>query len=293
MANSMVIFNGIRRRKIIKHYSNYFVLSMAFADFSVIFFTIPLMYVEYLVGFKWMSVYICQYVFQIREAFQGAAIFSISTLAILRLRQVFKHPLQQFSRRTCTLLVVAIWIVSFLVCSVPLMDVYTILPSGTCDPVWPKTRGKIHMSFICAIVISPMVIATIAYGIVIFKISNTLFSDSDSERQVKRNRSITVLLVMLIGSCWISYTPLSIYILLKLYTNVNVAVPTWHIVALLYIGGSALNPVLVLLTMPKDYRFNVECKRKQRVGVCCPKEPEKADLQSTNVELQDQNIIER
>ncbi len=291
LANTMVIVNGIRRRQVIKHYSNYFVLSMAFADWSVVFFTIPMIFVEYLVAFRWMSNYICTYILTIRETFQGAAIFSISTLAILRVRQVMTNPLRQFSKRTCRLLVAAIWIISFLVCTSPFYHVYEISDeTGTCEPNYGSSlRLKIHLTFVTCILILPMLVATISYGTVIVKVSNFLGTDPDSERVTKRNRGIAILLIMLILSCWISYTPLGVYLLVNVHFDITIDGLVWQVVTILYLGGSALNPILVLLSMPKDYRFNIECRRQRRVGAEQLNVDQKQILKSS-IPLKDQNM---
>ena len=294
LANSMVLFNGIRRRKMIKHFSNYFVLSMVCADLSTVVFAIPLMFVEYLVGFKWMSDFVCTYFLTIRETFQGAAIFSITTLAILRVRQVMTNPYRQFSKRTCRILVAGIWIISFLFCTVPFYHVYDIEDSGVCDPDYAShLRMKIHLTFITCILISPMLVATISYGTVIVKVTNILGSDHESERLTNRNRSIAMLLILLILSCWISYTPLAVYLLVDAYGNIDPDPEIWEVVTILYIGGSAINPVLVLLTMPKDYRFNISCRRRQRrVAALEPvMNPMQKEIIRSSIPLQDNNVI--
>jgi hypothetical protein len=111
-----------------------------------------------------------------------------------------------------------------------------------------------------------MLVATISYGTVIVKVSNFLGTDPDSERVTKRNRGIAILLIMLILSCWISYTPLGVYLLVNVHFDITIDGLVWQVVTILYLGGSALNPILVLLTMPKDYRLNIECRRQRRVG---------------------------
>lgn len=293
VANSMVLFNGIRRRKSIKHFSNYFVLSMAFADLGVIVFTIPLLFVEYLLGFKGMSTSICTYVFTTRETFQGASIFSVVTLAILRVRQVMTHPFKQFSKKTSKILVAAIWIISALIFTISLYDgIYNITETGVCDPDWPSDlRLKIHITIISCIFISPLVVATVSYGFIILKVTNlNIGSDPESERLTKRNRSIAMLMIVLILSCWITYTPLIIFLFVGIHSDIDQDPQIWRIVSVLFIGGSALNPVLVLLTMPRDYRFNIECKRQRRVGVDEPNAGQNEIVKST-IRLQERNVV--
>ena len=284
LANSMVLFNGIRRRKMIKHFSNYFVLSMTVADWSVLVFTVPMMFVEYLVGLKWMPNFVCTYILTVRETFQGAAIFSITTLAVLRCRQVMTNPIRQFSNSACKKLVAGIWIISFLTCTLPLYNVYSINDIGICDPVYVSiTNMRIHLTSIVCILLVPILVATVAYSAIIARVISFLGSDTDSDRAMKKNRSIAMLLVLLILSCWISYTPLAAYLMIKAYGNdIQINEKVWDItVVILFIGGSALNPILVLLTMPKDYRSKIKCRTPPRVGVQEQKVEQKESAKSS------------
>jgi hypothetical protein len=265
LANTTVIVNGIRRRSTIRHYSNYFVLSMAFADLGVVVYQVPIAIVEYTFGLPNMTQFTCKYVLPTRETFQGAAIFSVSVLAFIRARQVMSYPNKKISRCTCIILIVGIWLVSYVSCSLPLYFVYKVSPSGQCDAYWTNdTLKNVLLLFIAWLMVLPMIISTISYGYIIVKIRNTFTSFpnlNDSLR--RRNRNVKMLLICLMLSCWISYVPMAVFIIFELYTDVNFYV--WSIASILYVNGSALNPVLVLLNMSREYCCQLRCWRVPRV----------------------------
>lgn len=266
--NAMVIVNGIQRRNTIKHYSNYFVLSMAFADFGVVSMQVPYAIFEFTLGTPNLDQFTCKYIIQIRETFQGATIFSVSLLALLRARQVMSYPNEQASRRTCAILVAAIWLISYLINTLPLYFIYKVFPGGYCEADWSSENFmKVYITLIHCLLLSPLLIASVSYTYVIMKIKKTLRLNPN-EAWRKRNRSITFLLFALILSSWITYLPLAVYLILEIYTDVYFyGLYGWSIVSILYHGGSALNPVLVLVTMPFEYRSYVKCKREIRIDV--------------------------
>ena len=282
LTNTMVIVNGIIRRNTIRHYSNYFVLSMAFADLGVVTMQVPYAIFEFTLGTPNLDQFTCKYVIQIRETFQGAAIFSLSLLALVRARQVMSYPNEQVSRRTCIILIAGIWLISYLINTVPLYFIYKVFSGGYCEADWSsETFMKAYITVIQCLLLSPMIIASTSYTYVIIRIRKT-FRSNPNEAWRKRNRDITVLLFSLILSCWISYVPLAVYLMLEVFTDVDFyGLYGWSIVSIFYHGGSALNPVLVLVTMPFEYRCHVKCKRQTRIDV----PHELPNVQTDNVEI--------
>ncbi len=285
LANTMVIVNGIRRRNTIKHYINYFVLSIAFADSGVVVMQVPIAIFEYTLGIPNISQFTCKYVIQTRETFQGAAIFSVSLLAFVRVRQVMSYPNKEVSRRACIILIAGIWLMSYLSCTLPLYFIYEVWPDGHCDAYWSnQTLRRAYSTFIFCIILSPMIIATTAYTYVIIKIRDT-FSSIPNEGLRRRNRNVTVLLISLILSCWITYVPLAVFIMLQVYTDADFfGFYGWSITAILYASGSALNPVLVLVAMPCVYRCHVNCARRTRVDA--PLEMPQLDADNLKLHVQ-------
>ena len=264
LANTMVIVNGIRRRSTISHCNNYFVLSMALADLGVVVFQVPVAIFEYTFGIPNITHFVCKYIFTIRETFQGAAIFSVSFLAFVRVRKVMSYPNKSISKCTCIILIAGIWVMSFLLCSLPLFFVYKVLPDGQCSANWSNnTFKRVLLCLIAFLILLPMIPATISYGYIILKMRNAFASAPNSDIR-RRNRNVTMLLISLILSSWISYVPMAVFIVVALDTN-DVDFYVWSIASILYISGSALNPLLVLINMPREYCCHVQCRRVPRI----------------------------
>lgn len=289
LANTTVIVNGIQRRRTIRHYSNYFVLSMAFADLGVVVIQVPLAIFEYTLGMSNISQFTCKYVIQTRETFQGAGIFSVSFLAFIRARQVMSYPCQQVSRRTCRILITGIWLLSYLLCTLPLYFIYKVYPDGYCDPDWGgETVRRVYLTSIICVMLSPMIMATISYSYVICKVRNTR-SPIPNEGLRRKNRNVTALLISLILSCWISYVPIALLFMLEIYTDEDFyGFYGWSITAIFYVSGSALNPVLVLVTMPHDYRYCLKCKVNNVRPVGALQDPPKHRIDNVVMEYNNQ-----
>ena len=255
--NIVVITSGVRRRHTIKHYSNFFVISMAVADLGVVVMQVPIAIFEFTIGIPNISQFTCKYIIQMRETFQGAAILSISFLALIRARHIMSYP-KKVSKRTCVLVVLGIWLLSYLLCTLPMYYVYKVFPDGQCDADWRnKAVKKAYITLLFCIMLLPMVIATISYTYVMVKI-RSMFSET-----LPRRKNVTLLLLFLVISCWISYVPIAFYFMLAIHTDVHLSWYAWSVASIFFVGGSALNPVLVLLTMPREY--GIHCKRNSRV----------------------------
>lgn len=266
LGNSIIIVNGIRRRHAIRHYSFHFVLSLAFADLGVCAVTIPIEIYEEMVRPLKHTHFTCTYVMQIPQTFQGATIFSVTLLAVTRLCQIKFFPTRQFSRTLCVALISGLWITCFCIFTVPTFFIYETTPNGFCEPVYKnETFRDVFVTVIISMMIIPILFATIAYVYIIVKIRHTI-TPGCQNASTHRNRKMTILLILLILSCWVSYTPNVVFlILIRLHTMVDFnPLYAWSTASTFFYGGSAVNPVLILLTMPTEYGFSIHFVRRQR-----------------------------
>lgn len=268
LANLTILCNGARKLNQLKHSSNYFVLSLAMADLGVVLFSLPINIVEYTTGLN-ISQFTCAFVIPIRETFHCATMQSIAILALVRVKQIVKYPHVSISKRSCLMMVAVIWLNSYLLISLPFGFIFKIFPKlGTCEPVYTnRTIQRVHLTFTSAMLLLPMVVATVSYSTIIRKLKNTLnVSSSEEERTSRKSRNLSILLCLLITVSWISFVPLAIFTLCTIYEVIDATryLVTFSFIGICYYSSSAINPILVLI-LTREYRFTLP-RRKNRVG---------------------------
>lgn len=267
LGNLAVIFNGTKKSVLLKHYSNYFILSIAVADLGVVMMAIPINIVEYTSGLD-VGQFTCAFILPIRETFQCAAMQSVAMLGLARLRHITKQPHLPMSKRRCLIIVSVIWLSSYLLTSLPMAFVYKISADGVCDPVWMNDLlKKIHLTFTNAVLYSPVILVTISYLSILRKIKNLWRPNNNNEGMTRKSRNLSILLILMMTNCWISAMPLVVYITLLTYEIAEIPLVWYSVIGILYYSSSAINPILVLI-MKRDYRFQLpRCvQRKCRVG---------------------------
>lgn len=267
LGNLVVIFHGTKRRVLSKHYSNYFILSIAVADLGVVLMAIPVNIVEYTIGLD-ISQFTCAFILPIRETFQCAAMQSVGILGLARLRHITKQPHVPISKRTSLVIIAVIWLNSYLLISLPDAFVYKVTASATCDPEWSsELMKKIHITCTSAALYLPILVATVSYVAILKKTKNLWRPNSNVDAAARKSRNLSILLVLLMATCWISAMPLAVYMLLLTYHLVDIPLIWWSVIGILFYSSSAINPLLVLV-MNRDYRFQFprRMQRKCRVG---------------------------
>ena len=154
---------------------NYYLLSLAIADLGVLLIIYPMAVLKYL-NVPWIfGEKACYYMYPTVEIFYGASIWSITAITIERYRNVAGSKRYQIgymyrSRKRACLVIGMVWLVSFLVLSVPLYPVMSYESSyENCYPNWPDINGRNVMfltHFIALIVfgyVLPLVVIAFTY----------------------------------------------------------------------------------------------------------------------------------
>ena len=140
----LVILGRLRKTSM-----NYYLLSLAIADLGVLICIYPIAVVKYISPTRWLlGRVVCLYVLPTEEVFFGASIWSITVIAIERYVNIAgarKYRSGQPSHLRTSLIIMVVWLTSFLVSSVPLYPFMQDEP--TCHPRWPVTDGKPIMAY--------------------------------------------------------------------------------------------------------------------------------------------------
>ena len=142
VGNLLVCFVILSQAKM-KTSMNYYLLSLAIADLGVLLTNYPVVLLKYLFPLRWLlGKHACHYLYPTVEVFFGASIWSITAIAIERYRNIVgakRYQINHRSRGRTFVVIAVVWLVSFLVASVPLYPVMDYHPTReTCRPAMPN-----------------------------------------------------------------------------------------------------------------------------------------------------------
>ena len=134
---------------------NYFVRNLAVADLGILLMSFPLAVIKEQDPYHWpLGECFCRYVTPLNDIFFGVSVWSITLIAVDRYRAIVRGALPKRGSaifKSARRMVVGVWILSFLIISVPLytvMDFIDYRPDFNmtdCTPRWPNIEGGDEM----------------------------------------------------------------------------------------------------------------------------------------------------
>ena len=137
---------------------NYFIRNLAIADLGIVILSFPLAVVKEQYPYHWpLGECVCRYVFPLGDVFHGVSVWSITLIAIDRYRAIVRGILPKRNTaafKSARWMVASIWILSFLIISLPLYLImefidYSVYQPSTdmvdCTPNWPNMEGADEM----------------------------------------------------------------------------------------------------------------------------------------------------
>ena len=129
-----------------KSVMNCYLLSLAVSDLGILTVNVPIAMVREMEPFEWLLGKVaCTVIFPTSEVFFGASIWSITAIAIERYRNIVGKGrfCRKRSLKPARIVIAMIWMVSFIVASVPM---YTVIKYSAetklCSSEWPNRDGK-------------------------------------------------------------------------------------------------------------------------------------------------------
>ena len=172
IGNAVVCAKIIRGTRAFSVLSPY-LLSLAFADLGILLLNYPLLVLKIQFPREWFfGELACLYIFPFTETFFGACIWSITAIAAERYVKIawkFTVPIQSGGRRSSRriqVIVIAIWVISFIVMAVPLY-VYQTYDSGKQPPCFIEYPPSLQRSLTAVntilMYVLPLVIISFSY----------------------------------------------------------------------------------------------------------------------------------
>ena len=275
---NILVWIAIVRRPKLHTPMNAYLLSLATADLGVLLFNYPIAVAKTQSPLKYLfGKVFCLYISPATETFFGASIWSITAIAVERHRNIVGacRWRRQRSLKPAKYMVLAIWLASFAVASLPLY-VITDYINDNCVPIWPDAQGKNIMmqAYIIGLTIVwyalPLAVITYTYLAIKQRLrqsvrfrrdmraaSQARVKDGES-RQLKWNKKAARILSPLVILFAITMLPITVLRLLITYVEALHRQEYFFVLltvaAIFVIINSAVNPVVYYI-VSKEFRL--------------------------------------
>lgn len=155
VGNAMVSFVISRQRKF-RSGLKLFIRNLAFADIGILAISFPIAVVKEQLPFYWpFGRVVCLYFYPLAEVFHGVSVWSITAIAIERYRKITTikgtRNSTYISTKSLKWRLFAIWLISFLVVSLPVLFVMDFVENNMgifCVVAWSRTIHNIYIIFL-------------------------------------------------------------------------------------------------------------------------------------------------
>lgn len=176
---------------------NYFIRNLAIADLGILLMSFPLAVIKEQDPYHWpLGEPFCRYVSPLPDVFFGVSIWSITLIAVDRYKAIVRGTLPKRGSavfKSARWMVACVWVLSFLVISLPLyfvVDFINYQPAFDmvdCTPEWPNSEAGDEMQQIynIALIILLYVLPLVIIASTFRSISNKLRASSDFNKAIR------------------------------------------------------------------------------------------------------------
>lgn len=271
--NCIVIY-GVMQQGLNKTTSSFFIANLALSDLAVLVLSLPVGLLQELASWPFGEL-ACKIFYPLGDVFLLVSIMTLSVISFDRYRAVVM-PKKRFSKTQTKLVIVAIWIISYLICGLPTSFLLKLITTNEgvkfCYPFWPtKLQRRVHMIIITIIVTIPLFIIAYSYIRIVRTLwrvrvihKNVVGLTKESHARLEKKRKLVKMLILIVFAFTICSLPYIIYTLFLEFAfdkekQVEMEIGLVVVLSLFY-TNSAVNP-LILCGMSKDYRKGLRpCK---------------------------------
>lgn len=279
IGNLVVSYAITKHRTLNTTPTNTYIRNMAVADLATLLISFPLVVVRERFPYWPLGEIVCRYFFPLIDIFFGVSVWTVAAIAIDRHRKL-TADFPRLALRSLTkprLVCAAIWLLSFLVISLPLMLVfeYREFPSGKpkCLIVWGKGAYNLKIAYYIAVC---LVTYALPLGIIIFtyftikrklhksrsfhiemvESSTSINSLKNNQMNLVRSRSrrLNTIMMPIVVVFAVTILPLSLFRLVPQFVSVNRNIVylkysniIFNICVFLFICNAACNPLIYSL----------------------------------------------
>lgn len=181
IGNAVVCFAITKHRTLRAAATNTYIRNVAIADLGTLVISFPLAVVRERLPYWPLGEIVCRYIFPLMDIFFGVSVWTVAAIAIDRHR-ILTADVPRLGHRSLTkpkLVCAVIWLLSFLVVSLPLILVfdYRTFPNRKpkCVANWGKERHQLQLAYHFAVSLATYVFPLCVILVTYFTIKRKLF----------------------------------------------------------------------------------------------------------------------
>ncbi|XP_031564535.1 neuropeptide Y receptor type 2-like [Actinia tenebrosa] len=197
---NVLVCHTVTSSKKLHSVANFHIRNLAIADLGVLLINFPLAVIKEQDPTNWpLGEFFCRYIYPIGDVFHGVSVWSITAIAIDRYRAIVGGIRRDRKRalKTARATVILIWLVSFLIVSLPLFfvidfkDLRPLYEVVDCTPSWPDRLDKniFHQTYMIGIAVFWYILPLSVIISTYIKIGQRLKESSQFHKAIRRSFS--------------------------------------------------------------------------------------------------------
>ncbi|XP_065069209.1 somatostatin receptor type 2-like [Rhopilema esculentum] len=271
--NTLVLLTVTSKR--MRSVRNLLIGNLATADLITLLVCLPITVAGLFMSWPF-GPFICSYLFPLTDVLVSVSIVTLCVITMDRFRAIV-HPFAQKMTLKVTIIVIAlIWLFSYLVVALPLVQFMKIRPSKggrlVCVASWPKqVYGKIYRAVILTFLyIIPVILVFLSFVRIVKKIrENMRFTrltvrDSRSLAKVQRRSRVVWMMFVIFITFTLCLLPIHLLLTLTVFYPPTRSWPPigglYHASLIILVANSAMNPIILYL-LSSDFKrgFKENC----------------------------------
>lgn len=270
--NMLVILTVTSKR--MRCVRNLLIGNLAIADLITLTVCLPLIVIRRFASWPF-GPFICSYFFPLTDVVVSVSIWTICVITFDRFRAIVYPFAQKMSLKITIIVMVAIWLVSYLAVATPIIELMKIRPNDKtliCTPEWPSKiyQKGYRLMILIVLYIIPVCLIFFCFICIAFKISRNMrfarltVRDSRSLATVQRRSRVVVMMFVIFITFTICLLPIHLILVVSVFNAPAVRWPTFlklfRAALLILVANSAMNPI-ILYMLSSEFRrgFKEHC----------------------------------
>ena len=274
IGNVLVLLTvGSKKMRSVK---NLLIGNLAIADLTILVVSLPVTVTTLFSPWPF-GLFVCRYLLTLTDVFVSVSVLTLCVIMLDRFRAIVYPFARKMSHKTTVMVTVVIWIVSYLIIAVPLINVMAVTTakgSARCSVNWPSPIYEKCYRMVVLIVLYVLPVGLIFFCFICIgrkirrnmRFTRESIRDSRSLAKISRRSRLVKMMFVIFLSFTICLFPIHLLLTVKVFYAKVMAWPSatilYHVAILIFVANSSMNPIIL-------YNLSSEFKRRFREKCIC------------------------